>query len=844
MRQKNKFFTDTLHIFVLFSFAISQPLFNLLSRNAEFFVARHSEPIDVIILVLILSVVLPAFLVLVETVAGILGRRVRKVVHGFFVAGLLAVIALPPLKRLFEFPGVALLVGAVVLGAAVTIAYFRFRPVRMFMTFLSPAILLFPLLLIFNSPVYKVVFPKKGPSAVRVEVNDPPPIIMVVFDEFPVTSLMDENRKIDPVRYPNFAALARDAYWFRNATTVSEKTTLAVPAMLCGSYPDPFKIPTASDYPYTLFTLLGGSYRIKEYESHTLLCPTVLSGDEKRRLTSVQRLRFLFLDLSAVYLHVVVPSDLTGGLPVVTQTWKGFWGETKGKIVHASTMNDVMDRARASYEDRAGIFAEFVASITVSEKPTFYFLDIMLPHLPWEYLPSGKKYSRVGWELPGLNLKHERWDEDDWLVIQGYQRHLLQVGFVDKLVGDLLARLGGLDLYDRSLIVVTADHGVNFWPGRSRRGVLKEYPMDILGIPLFIKAPNQHKEVISDRAVKTIDILPTIAEILNINVPWPVDGRSALDSSLPDEIEKVVFIRKGVKAPFVYERNLAARHDTLERKLALFGQGVKTQGLFTVSSHNDLVGQSISMDKVKRDGSVVIELDQPLIYEDVDPKGTLLPTLITGRVCSNLVITAPLNLSVAVNSTVHAVTRTFIDAEGNLRFTAMVPETAFRAGNNDIEVFVVSRVAGQISLERTTTQSTVSYFLSASHGRRGESIISSNGKSIPIIPNALRGHINVADDRSDHVVLAGWAADVKNSQIPEAIVIFLNGNFFYSGSSNRKRPDVVKVFDSAALLRAGFQYSFPLSLFNDIGDSKVRIFALSKQGVASEIKGKSWARNH
>ena len=49
--------------------------------------------------------------------------------------------------------------------------------------------------------------------------------------------------------------------------------------------------------------------------------------------------------------------------------------------------------------------------------------------------------------------------ENPWLPIQGYQRYLLQLGFVDQLIGRLMDRLREEHLYDRSLIVVTADHG-------------------------------------------------------------------------------------------------------------------------------------------------------------------------------------------------------------------------------------------------------------------------------------------------------------------------------------------------------------------------------------------------
>jgi len=263
MKQKAERRTDALHIFVLCNFAIAQPLFDLLSKNAEFFVVRNSEPVDVILLILILGVLIPTFVVSVEVVAGLFGRRVRKVVHGFVVAGLMAVIVLPAPKQIGGVTGSALLAAAVILGAAAAVAYMRFRPLRMFLTVLSPALLLFPGLFLFNSPVFKVISEGEDVKAVYAEVDATAPVVVVVFDELGVISLMDEHRQIDAIRYPNFAALAQDATWFRNATTVGENTVSAVPAILAGNYPDAALLPTAADHPHNLFTLLGGSYDLK-----------------------------------------------------------------------------------------------------------------------------------------------------------------------------------------------------------------------------------------------------------------------------------------------------------------------------------------------------------------------------------------------------------------------------------------------------------------------------------------------------------------------------------------------------------------------------------------------------
>ena len=61
-----------------------------------------------------------------------------------------------------------------------------------------------------------------------------PYVVLLVMDEFPGDSLLDRHRRIDPVRYPNFAALAADATWFRNAFSVYDSTTKAVPLILDG----------------------------------------------------------------------------------------------------------------------------------------------------------------------------------------------------------------------------------------------------------------------------------------------------------------------------------------------------------------------------------------------------------------------------------------------------------------------------------------------------------------------------------------------------------------------------------------------------------------------------------
>ena len=54
-------FPRGLHIFALFGFAVAQPLFDLLSKNADFLVAHDLRPLDLLVLVCIVSLLFQAY---------------------------------------------------------------------------------------------------------------------------------------------------------------------------------------------------------------------------------------------------------------------------------------------------------------------------------------------------------------------------------------------------------------------------------------------------------------------------------------------------------------------------------------------------------------------------------------------------------------------------------------------------------------------------------------------------------------------------------------------------------------------------------------------------------------
>ena len=92
--------------------------------------------------------------------------------------------------------------------------------------------------------------------------GDPPPVVMLVFDEWPLASIVRSDGTIDADLYPNVAALAGDSTWYRDTTTVANLTNFAVPALLTGNFPEEGDTADTATHPENLFTLLGGNYDI------------------------------------------------------------------------------------------------------------------------------------------------------------------------------------------------------------------------------------------------------------------------------------------------------------------------------------------------------------------------------------------------------------------------------------------------------------------------------------------------------------------------------------------------------------------------------------------------------
>jgi hypothetical protein len=674
-----------LNLTVLWTFAVAQPLFDLLKDNPEFFAARGSSGFDIISFSVLLVVLPPAVLLAVELLVGLAGRAARRGAHVVLLGALVALIAAQALKKSFDASDTVLIVLSVAIGAGLAALWWRAEPARAFLNVLSPAPLVFLALFLFSSQISELAFPDEAKARTIGGVTQAP-IVMVLLDELPVNTLVDDRGQIDATRYPGFGELARDATWFKNAYAVYDSSERADPAIMDGNLPERDKQPISSDHPNSIFSLFGRTHRMNVSEEATTVCSRDLCHDERLEESYGSRMSSMAEDLGLVWLHVVSPPDIEADLASVSENWGNFGGDDDVATREPVTDETEALNTRANLNSgRPARFQEWMDAIERGRRPAVNFKHTLLPHVPWQYLPSGRLYRRAPNDvIPGLsNQAYEDQGQLDVLL----QRHYLQTGFADLLLRRLWDKLKRDGIWDDALIVVLADHGVAFPHDVQRRRLNRETAAEIAPIPLFIKAPGQKKGKVDDAYVETIDILPTIFDILNLDPKVKMDGRSAFSDEVQQRDELRFLIRNTFEVLKIpadqFEREKQA---VVDRNLRLFGTGQDgPDRIYEIGPHQELIGRPASAAGRK----LPVELPSAQDYENVDPESGYVAGHVVGRVEG--AGEPGRDIAVAVNGTIRAVGNTFtlaVGDEGEL-VSVMVPESAFREGGNRVEVFEV-----------------------------------------------------------------------------------------------------------------------------------------------------------
>ncbi len=163
-----------------------------------------------------------------------------------------------------------------------------------------------------------------------------------------------------------------------------------------------------------------------------------------------------------------------------------------------------------------------------TSQPFFLWVHIFPPHDP--YLPAPpfrgkflasdvltKSYQFLGFrsDSPPRNSTvgqlHARYDEN--------------VAYADHTVGDFLDWLKRTGRFDRSVVIISADHGESF----EHSWLLHTGPHlynDLIRVPLMIHLPGQQQSLRIEKIGEQVDLLPTILDLVGSKAPNWADGIS------------------------------------------------------------------------------------------------------------------------------------------------------------------------------------------------------------------------------------------------------------------------------------------------------------------------------
>jgi hypothetical protein len=717
-KAKSSIGSTFLQIFGLCAMVFAKPIFDVLVAYPEYLVVNRIQPVVLYLFTAGITLVLPLALTLcVESLALVSGRA-RLFLRAALVGILIGIFALQLTSRTDFLPPdstaiFAVAVASVVAAGAFTI-YGRVQALSLTLVVLSPVGILFSVLFLANPVMQRVLHPESMLAAWQggaqaMSLKSKPPIFMLIFDELSLVDLLNSAGEIDAERFPNFASLASSSNWYANATTVRHATTWAIPAILTGRHARDNALPRYDDYPENLFSLLQGHYNFHVVEPVTELYKENTLPSEAD-IEEEWRLQTLIEDMAVVLLHFSLPESYKDALPSISSSWGDFVGNGHGgprsfqapeNTTSVAMTDEERKQAKKAQErrffkhlirsNRLELVRSFISSIDAYPSNTLHFLHILLPHRPSIYLPSGRRYTRTAVNGVFEERKGKSWVGPQHLVDRLHQAHLLQTAMVDNLVGQLVGRMKEMGIYEDSLMVVVADHGVSFQQGVSNRRPDPANYGDLAFVPLFIKLPNQRDGILDQSNVETIDILPTIADAIGAVASWKFDGRSLIDSSASPRPGKTLTSKKHNDFEYSAEQHQQAKREALDRNRKAFSLDDPRADLYRYGPGLELVGRSVS----ELGPTENCDLQSPSLTKlrQVDINAEYLPLHIQGTVSCSEVDPVEFLLAAELNGKVSVVTRPYRFDRATI-FDLIIPESDLRNGENEVELHIVAKQEG------------------------------------------------------------------------------------------------------------------------------------------------------
>ena len=187
---------------------------------------------------------------------------------------------------------------------------------------------------------------------------------------------------------------------------------------------------------------------------------------------------------------------------------------------------------------------EHLRELARGRQPFFLHASFWKPHAPFEVsVPYDRMYDHTEFPVPNaeavrrelarlplplqkLALRAGRLDGDlsreslQWM----YRSYFGSISHVDAEIGGILATLDELSLAENTLVVFSSDHG----DALLEHGIMGKncFFEPAVRVPLMVAWPGRVKPGRHDALVESIDVLPTLFELIGLAEPRSCQGRS------------------------------------------------------------------------------------------------------------------------------------------------------------------------------------------------------------------------------------------------------------------------------------------------------------------------------
>jgi hypothetical protein len=318
-----------------------------------------------------------------------------------------------------------------------------------------------------------------------------PPIIIFWFDELPSGIISTDSgvRK----NFPNLNEFSNESYNFLKNNSNSSYSKFVIDGLFNDESLD----------------IISANFNLKTIEPFSDICNFEFCDFQLQKFKT-EKFKINFYDIAAIYLNYFSLDLYSQFIPDIYTVTSNFW-----------TNKDIYDIS----SDKS-IYYDYESTkylLNNIENDDFLFTHLIFPHMPWKYFRDGTVYIESESSLtsnfliepnkPGALNWNNEYKKNDYYQYIEISRLIEQTIFMDKIFGEYIEILKKNKLYEKSLIIFTSDHGINFNPKMNSRGA-SENNLGVYHTPLLVKLPNQNNSIVIKENSSHKIILELIEDIV------------------------------------------------------------------------------------------------------------------------------------------------------------------------------------------------------------------------------------------------------------------------------------------------------------------------------------------